>query len=139
METRPMPAPNGEVLAIRTSTDVVMVRQSVRALAAQIGFSLVDQTKIVTAASELARNALEHGGGGSAKLEVVTQGIRKGIRMIFEDKGPGIPDVKLAMTDGYTTANGMGLGLSGSKRLVSELNVVTKLGEGTSVTATKWK
>jgi serine/threonine-protein kinase RsbT len=139
METRAMPAPNGEVLAIRTSTDVVMVRQSVRALAAQIGFSLVDQTKIVTAASELARNALEHGGGGSAKVEVVTQGIRKGIRMIFEDKGPGIPDVKLAMTDGYTTGSGMGLGLSGSKRLVSELNVVTKVGEGTSVTATKWK
>ena len=134
-----MPAPNGEVLAIRTSTDVVMVRQSVRALAAQLGFSLVDQTKIVTAASELARNALEHGGGGTAKLEVVTQGIRNGIRLTFEDKGPGIPDVKLAMTDGYTTGNGMGLGLSGSKRLVSELNVVTKVGEGTSVTATKWK
>ena len=134
-----MPAPNGEVLAIRTSTDVVMVRQSVRALAAQLGFSLVDQTKIVTAASELARNALEHGGGGTAKLEVVTQGIRNGIRLTFEDNGPGIPDVKLAMTDGYTTGNGMGLGLSGSKRLVSELNVVTKVGEGTCVTATKWK
>jgi serine/threonine-protein kinase RsbT len=134
-----MPAANGEVLAIRTSTDVVVVRQSVRALAAQLGFTLVDQTKIVTAASELARNALEHGGGGTAKLEVVVQGIRKGIRMIFEDKGPGIPDVRLAMTDGYTTGNGMGLGLSGSKRLVSELNVVTKVGEGTSVTATKWK
>ena len=134
-----MPAANGEVLAIRTSTDVVVVRQSVRALAAHLGFTLVDQTKIVTAASELARNALEHGGGGTAKLEVVVQGIRKGIRMIFEDKGPGIPDVRLAMTDGYTTGNGMGLGLSGSKRLVSELNVVTKVGEGTSVTATKWK
>jgi len=134
-----MPPLNGEVLPIRTSTDVVVVRQSVRALAAQLGFSLVDQTKLVTAASELARNALEHGGGGTAKLEVVTQGIRKGLRLTFEDKGPGIPDVKLAMTDGYTTGSGMGLGLSGSKRLVSELNVVTKVGEGTSVTATKWK
>ena len=135
-----MPPTNGEsVLAIRTSTDVVMVRQSVRALATELGFSLVDQTKVVTAASELARNTLEHGGGGSAKLEVVTQGIRKGLRLTFEDKGPGIPDVKLAMTDGYTTGGGMGLGLSGSKRLVNELNIVTKVGEGTCVTATKWK
>lgn len=134
-----MPAPNDEVLAIRTSTDVVQVRQSVRALAAKLGFSLVDQTKIVTAASELARNALEHGGGGSAKLEVVTQGIRTGLRLTFEDKGPGIPDVKLAMTDGYTSGSGMGLGLSGSKRLVNELNIVTKVGEGTCVTVTKWK
>ena len=134
-----MPAPNGDVLAIRTSTDVVMVRQSVRALAAQMGFSLVDQTKLVTAASELARNALEHGGGGTAKLEVVTQGVRTGIKLTFEDKGPGIPDVQLAMTDGYTTGGGMGLGLSGSKRLVNELSIVTKAGEGTCVTATKWK
>ena len=135
-----MPPTNGEaVLAIRTSTDVVMVRQSVRALATELGFSLVDQTKIVTAASELARNTLEHGGGGSAKLEVGNQGIRKGLRLTFEDKGPGIPDVKLAMTDGYTTGGGMGLGLSGSKRLVNELNIVTKVGEGTCVTATKWK
>jgi serine/threonine-protein kinase RsbT len=128
-----------EVLAIRTSTDVVLVRQAVRALAAQLGFSLIDQTKVVTAASELARNALEHGGGGSAKLEVVTQGIRKGIRLTFEDHGPGIPDVKLAMTDGYTTGSGLGLGLSGSKRLVNELNIVTQVGHGTSVTVTKWK
>src|SRR5687768_390853 len=138
-EAMPMPAPKDEVLPIRTSTDVVMVRQSVRALATELGFSLVDQTKVVTAASELARNTLEHGGGGSAKLEVVTQGIRKGLRLTFEDKGPGIPDVKLAMTDGYTTGGGMGLGLSGSKRLVNELNIVTKVGEGTCVTATKWK
>lgn len=134
-----MPPTRDEVLTIRSSTDVVAVRQSVRALAAQLGFSLVDQTKIVTAASELARNTLEHGGGGTAKLEVVTQGIRSGIRLTFEDQGPGIPDVKLAVTDGYTTGSGMGLGLSGSKRLVNELNIVTKVGEGTSVTATKWK
>src|SRR5688500_6379279 len=134
-----MPAPKDEVLAIRTSTDVVLVRQAVRALATQLGFSLVDQTKVVTAASELARNALEHGGGGSAKLEVVTQGVRTGMRLTFEDKGPGIPDVKLAMTDGYTTGSGMGLGLSGSKRLVNELSIVTNVGEGTSVTVTKWK
>jgi serine/threonine-protein kinase RsbT len=104
-----------------------------------MGFSLVDQTKVVTAASELARNALEHGGGGVARLEAVTQGIRTGIRLTFEDKGPGIPDVKLAMTDGYTTGTGMGLGLSGSKRLMNELNIVTKMGEGTCVTVTKWK
>ena len=134
-----MPPSKNEVVAIRTSNDVVQVRQAVRALATQLGFSLVDQTKVVTAASELARNALEHGGGGSAKLEVVTQGIRTGLRLTFEDKGPGIPDVKLAMTDGYTTGNGMGLGLSGSKRLVNELNIVTSVGEGTSVTVTKWK
>lgn len=134
-----MPSTNGEILAIRASSDLVLVRQSVRTLAVQLGFSLVDQTKIVTAASELARNALEHGGGGTARLEVVTQGTRKGIRLTFEDKGPGISDVKLAMTDGYTTGSGMGLGLSGSKRLVSELNIVTKVGEGTCVTATKWK
>ena len=134
-----MPAAKDEVLAIRTSTDVVVVRQSVRALAAELGFSLVDQTKVVTAASELARNTLEHGGGGTAKLEVAALGIRKGIRLTFEDSGPGIPDVKLAMTDGYTTGGGMGLGLSGSKRLMSELTMVTKVGGGTTVTATKWK
>ena len=134
-----MPATKDEVLAIRTSTDVVVVRQSVRAIAAQLGFSLIDQTKVVTAASELARNTLEHGGGGTAKLEVVVQGIRKGIRLTFEDNGPGIPDVKLAMTDGYTTGGGMGLGLSGSKRLMNELTIATRIGAGTTVSATKWK
>ena len=134
-----MPAPPGEVIDIRTSTDVVQVRQAVRTLAASLGFSLIDQTKVVTAASELARNTLEHGGGGTARLEAVTQGIKKGVRLTFEDKGPGIPDVSLALTDGYSTGTGMGLGLSGSKRLVSELDIATKPGEGTRVTITKWK
>ncbi|HLL87932.1 MAG TPA: anti-sigma regulatory factor [Tepidisphaeraceae bacterium] len=128
-----------EVLTIRTSTDVVQVRQAVRALAAAQGFSLIDQTKIVTAASELARNTLEHGGGGTARLESVTHGLRRGVRLTFEDKGPGIADVGLALTDGYTTGGGMGLGLSGSKRLVNEFDISTKPGEGTRVTVTKWK
>ena len=134
-----MPAPSNDVIEIRTSTDVVQVRQSVRTLAAGLGFSLIDQTKVVTAASELARNTLEHGGGGTARLEFVTQGVKKGLRLTFEDQGPGIPDVKLALTDGYTTGGGMGLGLSGSKRLVNEFDIVTKVGEGTRVTVTKWK
>jgi serine/threonine-protein kinase RsbT len=134
-----MPSPKDDLLPIRSSSDVVIVRQAVRTLAAQLGFSLVDQTKVVTAASELARNTLEHGGGGTAKVEVVTAGVRKAIRMTFQDTGPGIPDVKLAMTDGYTTGSGMGLGLSGSKRLLNELNVVTQVGQGTTVTAMKWK
>jgi serine/threonine-protein kinase RsbT len=134
-----MPPPQNEVLEIRTSTDVVQVRQSVRTLATSLGFSLIDQTKVVTAASELARNTLEHGGGGTARLESVTQGIRKGLRLTFEDKGPGIRDVSLALKDGYTTGGGMGLGLSGSKRLVNEFDIDTKVGEGTRVTVTKWK
>ena len=134
-----MPPPQNEVLEIRTSTDVVQVRQSVRTLATSLGFSLIDQTKVVTAASELARNTLEHGGGGTARLESVTQGVRKGLRLTFEDKGPGIRDVSLALKDGYTTGGGMGLGLSGSKRLVNEFDIDTKVGEGTRVTVTKWK
>src|SRR5687768_3648071 len=135
-EAMPMPAPKDEVLPIRTSTDVVQVRQSVRALATQLGFSLIDQTKVVTAASELARNTLEHGGGGTARLETVAQGMRRGLRLTFEDSGKGIPDVRLALTDGYTTGGGMGLGLSGSKRLVNEFDIQTKVGEGTKVTVT---
>jgi serine/threonine-protein kinase RsbT len=134
-----MSPPPSEVLEIRTSTDVVQVRQSVRTFAASLGFSLIDQTKVVTAASELARNTLEHGGGGTARLEIVIQGIKKGLRLTFEDAGPGIPDVSLALKDGYTTGGGMGLGLSGSKRLVNEFDIATKVGEGTRVTVTKWK
>jgi serine/threonine-protein kinase RsbT len=134
-----MPTPQTEVLEIRDSAAVVQVRQSVRTLAASLGFSLIDQTKVVTAASELARNTLEHGGGGTARLESVTVGLKKGIRLTFEDAGPGIPDIKLALTDGYTTGGGMGLGLSGSKRLVNEFDIATKVGEGTRVTITKWK
>ena len=134
-----MPLQRDEVLAIRSSTDVVMVRQAVRALAMAQGFSLIDQTKIVTAASELARNTLEHGGGGTVKLEAVSQGLRKGVKLTFEDQGPGIPDLNLALTDGYTTGGGMGLGLSGSKRLVNDFDITTKPGEGTRVTVTRWK
>jgi len=134
-----MPDPKNETLTIGSSSDVVMVRQAVRTAAAGLGFSLVDQTKIVTAASELARNTFEHGGGGTARLEIVTQGIRRGIRLTFEDKGPGISDLTLALKDGYTTGGGMGLGLSGSRRLVNEFDIASKAGEGTRVTVTKWK
>jgi serine/threonine-protein kinase RsbT len=134
-----MPVVKAETLAIRSSTDVVQVRQRVRAITIELGFSLVDQTKMVTAASELARNTLEHGGGGEVRIEVLQEVVRGGIRLIFEDKGPGIADMKLALTDGYTTGTGMGLGLSGSKRLVNEFDIVSKPGEGTRVTIARWK
>jgi serine/threonine-protein kinase RsbT len=132
-------AAKDETLQIRTSTDVVQVRQAVRNLATALGFSLIDQTKLVTAASELARNTLEHGGGGTVLIQTVSSGVKPGIRLTFEDHGPGIPDVKLALTDGYTTGNGMGLGLSGSKRLVNDFDLQSKVGEGTRITVTKWK
>src|SRR5256885_10266033 len=109
-----------EKLDIRSDDQVVKVRQAVRQWATDLAFTLVDQTKIVTAASELARNTLLHGGGGACQIEMLEDGVRKGLRLTFEDKGPGIPDVKLALTDGYTTGTGMGLGLSGSRRLVNE-------------------
>ena len=134
-----MPATRDEVLPIRASSDVVQVRQLVRTRATELGFSIVDQTKIVTAASELARNTLEHGRGGTVRVEALDEGARRGLRLTFEDKGPGIPDVKLALTDGYTTGNGLGLGLSGSRRLVNEFDLWSKVGEGTRVTVTKWK
>jgi len=126
-------------LPISSSNDVVVVRQAVRAAAAAQGFSLVDQTKIVTAASELARNTLEHGGGGTATIQPLNMGARVGLRLIFEDHGPGIPDVTLALTDGYTTGNGMGLGLSGSRRLMNEFDLWSEMGKGTRVTVAKWK
>ena len=134
-----MPDPTDETLAISSSADVVQVRQAVRAAATAMGFSLVDQTKIVTAASELARNAWEHGGGGTARVQVVAQGVRKGIRLTFVDHGPGIADLSLALKDGFTTGQGMGLGLSGSRRLVNEFDIASTPGEGTRVTVTKWK
>jgi serine/threonine-protein kinase RsbT len=134
-----MPILKHDTLPIRSENDVVTVRQVVRKWAGELGFSLVDSTKIVTAASELARNSLIHGGGGTARLESLTEGIRKGLRLIFEDQGPGIPDMELALQDGYTTGNGLGLGLSGSKRLMSEFEIVSRVGEGTRVTITKWK
>jgi serine/threonine-protein kinase RsbT len=128
-----------EELPIRTGDDVVRVRQQVRVVAAQNGLSLVDQTKLVTAASELARNALVHGGGGLARVEVVTSGTGKpGVRIDFTDDGPGIADVDLALTDGWTSGDGLGLGLSGARRLVDEFELTSKPGSGTSVVVTKW-
>jgi serine/threonine-protein kinase RsbT len=134
-----MPVLKHDTMPARTEGDVVLVRQTVRKWAAELGFSLVDLTKIVTAASELARNTLIHGGGGTVRLEALGEGPRKGLRLTFEDQGPGIPDIDLALKDGYTTGAGLGLGLSGSKRLVSEFEIVSRVGEGTRVTVTKWK
>jgi serine/threonine-protein kinase RsbT len=128
-----------EDLPIRTGDDVVRVRQQVRTVAAQSGLSLVDQTKLVTAASELARNALVHGGGGTARVDVVTSGAGKaGVRIGFTDDGPGITDVDLALTDGWTSGGGLGLGLSGARRLVDEFELNSKPGSGTSVVVVKW-
>jgi serine/threonine-protein kinase RsbT len=126
-------------LPIDGGDDVVRVRQLVRAAAAQAGMSLVDQTKVVTAASELARNTLVHGGGGAARIEKVTSAAgRAGIRIAFDDHGPGITDVSLALTDGWTTGTGLGLGLSGARRLVDEFELTTEAGSGTCVVVTKW-
>jgi serine/threonine-protein kinase RsbT len=126
-------------LPIRTGDDVVRVRQQVRVVAAKTGLSLVDQTKVVTAASELARNALVYGGGGLARVEVVTSALGKsGIRIGFTDEGPGIPDLDLALTDGWTSGAGLGLGLSGARRLVDEFELTSKPGGGTSVVVVKW-
>jgi serine/threonine-protein kinase RsbT len=126
-------------LPIRTGDDVVRVRQQVRVRAAKSGLSLVDQTKVVTAASELARNALVHGGGGLARVEVVTSALGKnGIRIGFTDEGPGIADVDLALTDGWSSGDGLGLGLSGARRLVDEFELTSKPGSGTSVVVVKW-
>ena len=128
-----------DTLPIRSDADVVMVRQQVRAWAVDLGFGIVDQTKMVTAASELARNALVYGGGGVAILEAVIENPRKGLRITFQDQGPGIADIELAMKDGYTTGTGLGLGLSGAKRLSSEFEIHSTVGEGTRVTITRWK
>jgi serine/threonine-protein kinase RsbT len=126
-------------LPIRSGDDVVRVRQQVRIVAAKSGLSLVDQTKVVTAASELARNALVHGGGGTAQLEAVTSDHgRNGVKVAFIDDGPGIPDVDLALTDGWTTGGGLGLGLSGARRLVDEFELISKAGGGTAVVVVKW-
>jgi serine/threonine-protein kinase RsbT len=128
-----------ETVPIQSSSDVVVVRQRVRAWATELKFSLVEQTKIVTAASELGRNTLEHGGGGSLELAILINGTRRGIRLTFSDQGPGIADVALALQDGYTTGAGMGLGLGGSKRLMNEFEIASKPGGGTTVTAIRWK
>ena len=127
-----------EQLEIRDSGDVVRVRQRVRALAVEAGLSLVDQTKVVTAASELARNTLDYGGGGVATLEVA-EGLRRGVRLTFTDQGPGIADIQAALRDGFTTGNGLGLGLGGAKRLSSEFSIESVPGQGTRVSITRWK
>jgi serine/threonine-protein kinase RsbT len=124
---------------VRSSQDVVAVRQIVREWAVYAGFSLVDQTKIVTAASELARNTLTHGGGGTVRLEALNDGSRRGLRVVFEDRGPGIPDVEQALRDGFTTAGGLGLGLGGAKRLSSEFEIDSAPGQGTRVAITRWR
>ena len=126
-------------MPVRTSEDVVLVRQAVRKSAIALNFGLVEQTKIVTAASELARNTLVYGGGGDVEIAVVEENLRSGIRLVFEDKGPGIADLDRALTDGYTSGNGMGLGLGGAKRLCHEFEISSKVGEGTKVSILRWK
>lgn len=130
---------NSESMPIRTSEDIVHVRQAVRKSAVSLGFGLVDQTKIVTASSELARNTLDHGGGGTAQIEVVRNDTRSGVRLVFEDQGPGIANIDQALTDGYTSSNGMGLGLGGAKRLSHEFDISSKPGSGTRVSILRWK
>lgn len=125
-------------VAIATDQDVVRVRQAMRALAVQASLSLVDQTKVITAASELARNTLIYGGGGEARMMLVRRAHRAGVRVTFSDEGPGIADTNLAFTDGYTTGGGLGLGLSGARRLVDEFEIDTGAGAGTRITITKW-
>jgi serine/threonine-protein kinase RsbT len=133
-----MAVTSAERLPVQDEPDVVGVRRRVREVTAKLGFSLVDQTKIVTAASELARNTIIHGGGGSMQIEMLN-GPRIGLRLTFEDTGPGIPDIDLALRDGFTTGSGLGLGLGGAKRLVSDFEIVSRVGEGTKIVATRWK
>ncbi|MCC2962239.1 anti-sigma regulatory factor [Massilia sp. IC2-278] len=126
-------------LPLRGDEDVVGLRKQVRERAVAIGLSLIDQTKLVTAASELGRNTIKYGGGGACHLDKLADGFRNGIGLLFVDNGPGIPDLDLALRDGYTTGGGLGLGLSGSKRLVDEFEIDTRVGEGTAVAVVKWK
>jgi serine/threonine-protein kinase RsbT len=128
-----------EVLPLRTSSDIVVARQKVRQWALELRFSLVDQTKLVTAASELARNTLDHGRGGDMTVEMVNGAAKAGLKLTFIDKGPGIPDIEAALKDGFTTGSGMGLGLGGSKRLVNEFYIESEAGKGTRVTVVRWK
>lgn len=128
-----------EVLQLRADADVVRARQVVRSMCVELGFSLVDLTKMVTAASELARNTLIHGRGGTITIESLEDGPRRGVRMTFEDEGPGIPDIGRALQDGFTTGNGMGLGLGGSRRLVNEFDIQSNAGTGTRVIALRWR
>ena len=128
-----------EILPITAEEDLVRVRRATRVLCIKLGFNLVEQTKMITAASELARNTLVFGGGGEVQIQVLLEPGCAGLRLIFEDNGPGIPNIELAMKDGYTTGNGLGLGLSGSKRLVNEFDISSHIGEGTRVSITRWK
>jgi serine/threonine-protein kinase RsbT len=133
-------ARDSETIPVRTGEDVVKARQIVRSRAMDVGFSLVEQTKIVTAASELARNTVIYGGGGEMRIEQLYEGPKRiGLRLTFEDKGPGIPDIDLALRDGYTSGNGLGLGLNGARKLSHEFDIWSKPGEGTRVTITRWK
>ena len=134
-----MPVERNETATLLSLEDIVRVRQKIRATAAEIGFGLVDQTKIITAASELARNTVQHGGGGGVRLQILRDGGRRGLKLVFEDRGPGIPDVEQAMKDGYTTADGLGLGLGGAKRLSHEFELSSRLGEGTWVVIAWWR
>lgn len=126
-------------VSIQNSTDVVAARQKVRQWATELKFSLVDQTRLVTAASELARNALDHGKGGRMVIEMVENLSKPGLKLVFEDQGPGIPDIQAALRDGFTTGGGMGLGLGGSKRLVNDFSIESEAGKGTRITAIRWK
>lgn len=133
-----MSTPRSGTYAIRSEQDVVLGRQAVRKLAQECGLRLVDQTKLVTAVSELARNAVIYGGGGDMDWTIVEEGARKGVQLVFRDTGPGIPDLKQAMTDGWTSGNGLGLGLAGAKRLVDQFEIQSAPGQGTRITITKW-
>jgi serine/threonine-protein kinase RsbT len=134
-----MPATKSETLSVRSSTELVGVRHRVRSFAVECGFSLVEQTKIVTAASELARNMVDYGGGGTVLLEALDDGVRKGLRLTFEDKGPGIPNIQEALRDGFTTGSGMGLGLGGAKRLSNEFDIQSAPGQGTRIMIARWR
>lgn len=134
-----MPITRTETLPLRTDADVVLARQAVRRLTQELGFGLVDQTKLVTATSELARNAVVYGLGGTLTCEVLDEGGRTGVRLHFADQGPGIPNLDLAMTDGWTSGSGMGLGLTGAKRLVTDFAIDSAPGRGTRVTIARWK
>jgi serine/threonine-protein kinase RsbT len=134
-----MPTTRTDGLEIRSSDDVVRVRQQARTMAIAAGLSLVDQTKIITAASELARNTLDYGGGGEVRMEVVEEIGRRGLRIVFEDRGPGIADVEQAMRDGFTSGSGLGLGLGGAKRLSNEFRIESTPGSGTKITIARWK
>jgi serine/threonine-protein kinase RsbT len=124
---------------LRSEHDIVLARQLVRRMTQKLAFSLVDQTKMVTAASELARNALIYGGGGSMRWQIRSEGARNGLKLVFADEGPGIPNLELAMSDGWTSGSGLGMGLSGARRLVNEFEIDTRVGAGTRVSITRWK